>query len=201
MQVSGIILAGGKSRRLGRDKAVESLGGEALITRVMGRLGQFSEQTIVVVNNDERASDLPLPESAKVAVDVYPDSGSLGGIFTGLSAADADWAVVVACDMPFISVDLFNYMLSLRDGYDAVVPRLEGRPEPTHAAYSKACLPHIESRLQAGDLKIAGFFDAVKVKFVPEEDVTLLDPDHLSFFNVNTQEDLKRATDLVAAGH
>ena len=201
MQVSGIILAGGQSRRLGRDKAVEPLGGEALITRVIGRLGQFSEQTIVVVNNDERASDLPLPESAKVAVDVYPDSGSLGGIFTGLSAADADWTVVVACDMPFISVDLFNYMLSLRDGYDAVVPRLEGRPEPTHAAYSKACLPHIESRLQAGNLKIAGFFDAVKVKFVPEEDVTRLDPDHLSFFNVNTQEDLERATDLVAAGH
>ena len=201
MQVSGIILAGGKSRRFGRDKAVEPLGGEALITRVIERLGQISEQTIVVVNDEERASNLPLPESAKVAVDVYPDSGSLGGIFTGLSAADADWAVVVACDMPFISVGLFNYMLSLRDGYDAVVPRLVGRPEPTHSAYSKICLPHMESRLQARDLKIAGFFDAVQVRFVPEEDVTRLDPDHLSFFNVNTQEDLERATDVVAAGH
>ena len=201
MQVSGIILAGGKSRRFGRDKAVEPLGGEALITRVIERLGQISEQTIVVVNDEERASNLPLPESAKVAVDVYPDSGSLGGIFTGLSAADADWAVVVACDMPFVSVGLFNYMLSLRDGYDAVVPRLVGRPEPTHAAYSKICLPHMESRLRARDLKIAGFFDAVQVRFVPEEDVTRLDPDHLSFFNVNTQEDLERATDVVEAGH
>ncbi len=201
IEVSGIVLAGGMSRRLGRDKAVEPVGGRPLINRVIGRLSQITEQTVIVVNDKERASRLPLPNTAKVAVDVYQGKGSLGGIFTGLSAADGEWGIVVACDMPFLNTKLFKHMLSLRDGFDAVVPVLEGRPEPTHAMYSKACLPHIERKLEADDLKIARFFDEVRVKFVSEEEVTALDPEHLSFFNINTQEDLDRATTLIAEGH
>ena len=200
-EVSGIVLAGGKSRRLGRDKAIEPVGGEPLLSRVIGRLSQVAEQTVVVVADTERASQLPLPRSAKVAVDLYPGGGSLGGIFTGLSAADGEWGIVVACDMPFLNVELFRHMLTLRDGVDAVVPVLEGRPEPTHAVYSKACLPHMESRLQADDLKIARFFDEVQVSYVSQVDVEKRDPDHLSFFNVNTQEDLDTALSLVASGH
>ena len=200
-EVSGIVLAGGKSRRLGRDKAVEPLGGEPLITRVLARLSRIAEHAVVVVNEAARASVLPLGDSARAAVDLYPDSGSLGGIFTGLTAADAEWGVVVACDMPFLSVGLLEHMLTLRSGHDAVVPVLEGRPEPTHAIYSKACLPHIERRLQASDLKIARFFDDVRVSYLPENEVDRWDPDHLSFFNVNTQEDLDRAEELVAQGY
>ena len=200
IEVSGIVLAGGMSRRLGRDKAVEPVGDGPLISRVIGRLSQISEQTVVVVNDKERASALPLPDTAKVAVDVYQGKGSLGGIFTGLSAADGEWGIIVACDMPFLNTQLFKHMLSLRDGFDAVVPVLEGRPEPTHAMYSKACLPYIERKLETDDLKIARFFDEVRVKFVPEEEVTALDPEHLSFFNINTQEDLNRAIALVAEG-
>jgi molybdopterin-guanine dinucleotide biosynthesis protein A len=199
--VSGIVLAGGMSRRLGRNKAVEPLGGDLLIARVIGRLSQVSEQTVVVVNDRQRASELPLPDSASVVVDAYPGKGSLGGIFTGLSAADTDWGIVVACDMPFLNVDLLKHMLSIRDGLDAVVPVVGGRPEPTHAVYSKVCLPHIRRRLEADDLKIARFFDDVRTRLVPEEDIDLLDPEHLSFFNVNTQEDLDRAQALVAQGY
>ena len=201
LDVSAIVLAGGMSRRLGRDKAIEPLDGRPLITRVIGRLAHLTQETVVVVNDDERASVLPLPDSAKVAVDAYPDKGSLGGIFTGLSAAEAGWGIVVACDMPFLNTDLLRHMLSLRDGTDAVVPIVENRPEPTHAVYSKACLPHIERRLKADDLKIARFFDEVRVRFVPEEEVDKLDPDHLSFFNINTQQDLDRALALVAQGY
>ena len=200
MEISGIVLAGGMSRRLGRDKAVELVGGEPLITRVIGRLSSIADQTVVVVNDEGRASQLPLPESAKVAVDIHPGKGSLGGIFTGLSATDGEWGMVVACDMPFLNLELLEHMLTMRDGYDVVVPMEDGHPEPTHALYSKACLPRIESRLKANDLKIARFFDEVRVKFVPEEEVDRLDPDHLCFFNVNTQQDLDRALSLVAEG-
>lgn len=200
MDISGIVLAGGMSRRLGRDKAVEPLDGESLVARVTGRLSQVSEEIVVVVNEIERAAALPLPESAKIAVDIYPGRGPLGGIFTGLSAVDGDWGIVVACDMPFLSVELLKYMLSLRDGFDAVVPILAGRPEPTHALYSRVCLPHIERRLKADDLKIANFFGDVRVRFVPEDDINRLDPERLSFFNVNTQQDLERAQALAAMG-
>lgn len=200
MGVSGIVLAGGLSRRLGRDKAVEPIGGEPLIARCIGRLSAVADEIIVVVNGIERGEQLPLPPACRVAVDVYADSGSLGGIFSGVSAMGNEWCVVVACDMPFLNTALLRYMLSLRAGFDAVVPVLDGRPEPTHALYSKACLPHIERRLQAGDLKIARFFDDVSVRYVSQEEVDAHDPDHLSFFNVNTQSDLDRALELAAQG-
>ena len=200
MGVSGIVLAGGLSRRLGRDKAVEPIGGEPLIARCVGRLSAVADEIIVVVNGIERGEQLPLPSNCGVAVDVYADSGSLGGIFSGVSAMGNEWGVVVACDMPFLNIALLKHMLSLREGFDAVVPVLDGRPEPTHALYSKACLPHIERRLQAGDLKIARFFDDVSVRYVSQEDVDAHDPDHLSFFNVNTQSDLDRALALAAEG-
>ena len=200
MEVTGIVLAGGKSRRLGRDKAVEQVGGRPLIARVIDTLANVAGESVVVVNEAERGRELPLPDSARIVTDLYPDGGSLGGIFTGLNAAHTEWAVVVACDMPFLNVRLLEHLLSQRPGHDAVVPVLDGRPEPTHAVYSKACLPHMERRLKAGDLKIAGFFDDVRVSLVPQEAVERLDPERLSFFNVNTQEDLDQALALVAQG-
>ena len=200
-KVSGIVLAGGMSRRLGRDKAVEPVGGEPLLLRVIGRLSKITDHTVVVVGDEERAAELPIPERAEVAADIYPGGGSLGGIFTGLTAAEGEWGVAVACDMPFLSEELLGYMLSVRDGFDAVVPILEERPEPTHAVYSKRCLPFMEARLKAGDLKIARFFDQVRVNFIPQAEVEKRDPEHLSFFNVNTQQDLDRALALVEAGH
>ena len=201
MDVSGIVLAGGRSRRLGRDKAVEPLGGKPLVRRVVDRLAEVVDQTVVVVADPEQAERLPLPDTAHIVVDAYPDCGSLGGIFTGLSAASAEWGLVVACDMPFLNPRLLRHILDRRRGHDAVVPVLDGRPEPTHAAYSKACLPPMERRLRARQLKIAGFFDDVTVRLVPEVEVDEIDPDRLSFLNVNTPDDLERALALVEAGY
>ena len=198
--VSGIVLAGGLSRRLGRDKAVERLGDKTLIERVIDRLSRVTDEIVVVVNDEERASALPLPAGTKVIVDIYAGSGSLGGIFSGVSAAEGEWGMVVACDMPFINTRLVRHMLSLIEGFDVVVPEVKGRPEPTHATYSKTCLPHIERLIGSGNFKISRFFDDVRVRFVPEEDVERLDPDQLSFFNINDQRDLDRALDLVAQG-
>ena len=107
---------------------------------------------------------------------------------------------MVACDMPFLNPDLIARILTLRDNHDAVVPVLDGFPEPTHAAYSKACLPHIERRLKSNQLRIAGFFEDVRVKLLSEDEVEPFDPEHLSFFNVNTPDDLARAVALAGEG-
>ena len=184
--VCGIILAGGMSRRLGRNKAVEEFNGSPLISHVIDRISLITNETIIVVNNQERASQLPLPDSAKVAVDIYPDKGSLGGIFTGLSASESDWGIVVACDMPFINTQLFEHMLSLRNGSYAIVPVLSNRPEPIHAIYSKYCLSKIQHKIENDDLKISGLFEQIKVKWVSEDTIDAYDPDHISFFNINT---------------
>lgn len=198
--VTGIILAGGLSRRLGRDKAVEPIEGQPLVGRVMDALSGIADELVVVVNTPQRGRELPLRDSAVVAVDIYPNAGSLGGIFTGLSSASNQWGIVVACDMPFLNLDLLSYLLSFRESHDAVVPVLDGRPEPTHAAYSKVCLSAIEARLEANDLKIARFFDDVRVKYVSQRRVEEIDPRRRSFFNVNTEEDLARARLLAREG-
>jgi molybdopterin-guanine dinucleotide biosynthesis protein A len=198
LDVSGIVLAGGMSRRLGRDKAVELVEGEPLISCVISRVAQVSDEVVVVVGDRNRAAALPLPVRARPAVDIFPGKASLGGIFTGLTAARAHWGLVVACDMPFLNTALLRHMLSLRAGYDAVVPVVHGRPEPTHALYSKACLPQMERMLQGGDLRIARLFDEVRVRYLSQEKLERLDPHHESFFNINTQENLDRALALVA---
>ncbi len=198
-QVTGIILAGGRSRRLGRDKAVEPFGGQPLIRRVIERVTTLTDEIVVVVADTARGQALPLDVEHRLAVDIYPEGGSLGGIFSGLSAANTDWSLVVACDMPFLSVPLLERMLELRGDSNAVVPQPGVFPEPTHALYSRACLPHIEARLQARDLKISGFFDDVRVRYLDEGEVRRFDPELLSFFNVNSPEDLARARALAEA--
>ncbi len=194
-------LAGGMSRRLGRNKAVEEIGGERLIERVINRLSEVSSETVVVVAEESRAQALDLPDGVRTAADIYPGHGSLGGIFTGLSAARGDYGIVVACDMPFLNTGLLQFMVDLAPDFDVVVPRVDGRPEPLHAIYSKSCLEPIESRLKRQDLKIALFFEEVRVAYVDEEDIDLFDPERLSFFNVNTQQDLDKALALEAQGY
>jgi molybdopterin-guanine dinucleotide biosynthesis protein A len=196
--ITAVILAGGQSRRLGRDKAIEPFGGEPLIRRVIRRAVDAVGATdvVVVVADTARGDALPLDSSHRTAVDVYPDCGSLGGIFTGLDSARTDWVLVVACDMPFLSAPLLAHMAGLRAGADAVVPVVEGRPEPTHALYSRRCMVAIETRLQANELKISGFFDDVAVCYLDEEEVRRWDTDLLSFFNINRPEDLAKALEL-----
>ena len=196
--VTAVILAGGMSRRLGRNKALEPFQGEPLIQRVIARMRQVGESLIVVVNDPERAAELDLPEDVTTAVDRYPGMGSLGGILTGLVTAPTEWSTFCACDMPFLNPQLYQLLLSLRDGYDAVVPVVDGRPEPTHAVYSLACVEPIRERIIAKDLKISSFFGEVRVCLVPEEQIRRSDPELLSFFNVNTQEDLTTALSIAA---
>ena len=181
------------SRRLGRNKALEPFQGEPLIHRVIRRMGQVASNIIVVANDSERVSELDLPGDVTPVIDEYPGKGSLGGIYTGLNAALTDWAIFCACDMPFPSPTLYRALLANRDDNDAVVPVVESRPEPIHAAYSRVCLEPIREKLAADRLKISGFFEDVRVCYFTEDRVREIDPDLLSFFNINTQKDLEKA--------
>jgi molybdopterin-guanine dinucleotide biosynthesis protein A len=193
IRVSGVILAGGVSRRLEKNKALERIGGKALIERVIDSLVPLTTEVLAVVARPEQATALRLPPSLRVVSDRYPGGGSLGGIFTGLEASAEPWSLVVACDMPFLNRELLRHLIAQSSNVDAVVPCLGGQPEPLHALYSKACLAPMERMLRAGDLKIAPLFEAVRVRYVDEETIDRIDPRHLSFFNINTQADLEEA--------
>jgi molybdopterin-guanine dinucleotide biosynthesis protein A len=197
IKVSGVIMAGGVSQRLGRNKALERIGGKTLIERVVDSLVPLTTEVLVVVGRPEQAAALHLPPSVRVVSDRYPGRGSLGGIFSGVDASAEPWSLVVACDMPFLNRELLRHLIGESGGVDAVVPRLGGQPEPLHALYSKACPAPMERMVRAGDLKIAPLFEAVRVRYVDEETIDRIDPRHLSFFNINTQADLEEATRLL----
>ena len=196
-RVSGVVLAGGESRRLGRDKALERIGDKTLIERVVGCIAPVSAEVIVVVASPPKAAALPLPADVRVVSDRYPRCGSLGGIFTGLSASREPWILLVACDMPFLDPRLMRGLMAMRRGVDAVVPCLNGRPEPLHALYSKTCLEPMERMLQGGLLKIAPLFEMVRVRYVDERTIDRIDPHHRSFFNVNSPADVEEALGLL----
>ncbi|MGQ9627519.1 MAG: molybdenum cofactor guanylyltransferase [Anaerolineae bacterium] len=191
--VSAIVLAGGKSSRFGQDKAFLEFGGEALIARVISRLAQIGREVIIVTNAMEKFSSM----KANLVKDFYPGRGSLGGIYSGLRAARYPYGLVVACDMPFLNPELLRYLVSLASGYDVVIPRLAGLPEPLHAVYSKNCLPPIDRLLASGGRKIIDFFPEVRVRYVEDEEIARFDPQKLSFFNINIPEDLEEARKLV----
>ena len=198
--ITAVILAGGRSRRLGRDKAVEPFAGEPLLCRVIRRaaagVNANAGDVVVVVADPARAAALPLEPEHRTAVDAFPGCGPLGGIYTGLTAARTEWSLVAACDLPFLSVPLLRYMARLRDGVDIVAPVINGRPEATHALYSRRCRPAIAARLQAGRLKTADLFGDVTVRYVDETEIRRFDPELLSFFNINRPADLARALEL-----
>ncbi|MFC2023629.1 molybdenum cofactor guanylyltransferase [Chloroflexota bacterium] len=185
--VSAIVLSGGKSKRLGEDKALLMLDGEPLLARTIRSMGALSDDLIVVTNHPQshRAAAWP----ARLVPDETPGLGSLVGVYSGLKACRHPKAIVVACDMPFLSVPLLRYMVPLSRGYDVVIPRRGRFLEPLHAIYGRTCLPAIERVLASGRRRIVAFFDAAKVRFVEEEEVSTFDPHHLSFLNVNTLED------------
>ncbi len=194
--ISSIVLVGGRSLRLGRDKAVEVLGGKSIIQRVLECLAPLSREILVVAAQDQPAPELGPVPGTRLLVDVLPGKGALGGLYTGLLAASSEHSLVVACDMPFLNRDLLKYMISLCPGYDVVIPRVGGLVEPLHAIYSKHCLASIEDLFRRNERQIFQFYPQVRTRHVEEEELDRFDPRHLSFFNINTPADLERARDL-----
>jgi molybdopterin-guanine dinucleotide biosynthesis protein A len=120
-------------------------------------------------------------------------SGALVGIFTGLKTARSQHCLTVACDMPFLNIDLLRYMISVSEACDAVIPRMGDMIEPLHAVYSKDCVEPIRLQFDSGNLKISDLLDKVRVRYVDREEIERYDPQHLSFMNVNSENDLNKA--------
>ncbi len=196
MKVSGVIQAGGKSTRMGgRPKALLDLGGQRIIERVVSAVVPCVSDLVIVTNTPEAYAFLGLP----MVRDVYPDHGSLGGIFSGLDAASGDAAFTVACDMPFLDSRVIQLLVERASAGDVVIPRVGDQLETLHAVYGKACLPHIESRLRTGRLKIVGFFESVRVVEIGEHELRALGDPAILFMNVNTPEELERARVIAGA--
>ena len=197
MKATSIILAGGLNKRLGRNKALLVINGQTMIERVINRLVPLTDEFLVVTGSE--TPELPVSGQAEIVADLFPGSGPLGGIYSGLRASGTLLNIVVACDMPFLNIDLLEQMLALSPGFDAVVPRLEnGMVEPLHAVYSSSCLGKMKELLENKQLGVAPFLEQVSVRYIEPVESRKTDPELLSFFNINFPADYERAKDLAA---
>jgi molybdopterin-guanine dinucleotide biosynthesis protein A len=193
--MTSIILAGGKSSRLGRSKALQAIGGKSLIQWVIDHLAILSTEIIIATAHGET---IPCSSAVRIktVADIYPGKGPLVGIYSGLIASSSSRAIVASCDTPFLSAGLLEYMTQICSTFDVVVPRIKNKLEPLCAVYSKNCLGSIQGLLEQDELRIRKLFSMVKVKYVEEDEINRFDPEHLSFFNINNQDDLDRARKL-----
>ena len=189
---AGIILAGGKSTRLGRDKASEILLERSLLQRVVDHLDGVVDEIVVVKAPDQSLPATVSTTPLRVVEDAYPGTGPLGGVYTGLISTEAPGIVAVACDMPVLQPALLRELLRLLPGHDLVAPIKESLPEPLCTAYAKSCIDTIRARLDAGEYKASGYFDEVDALLLEPDAWQPFDPDGLSFLNINLEDDLHR---------
>jgi molybdenum cofactor guanylyltransferase len=195
-EVTGVLLAGGKSQRMGKDKRFLLVGEETLLERGLRVLHSMFQEVLVVIAQDST----PLSVDARVVRDLVPECGSLGGLYTGLMQAMTPWAFVVACDMPFLDQAVIVQFTKRKALADIVMAKLAGRLHPIHALYGKRCLPPLEQMIQARQLKIQELVSHVSlhVQYVTETDLFTIDPSGRSFQNINTPVDLEAAQSLLA---
>jgi molybdopterin-guanine dinucleotide biosynthesis protein A len=196
--VTGIVLAGGRSSRLGRQKALVKIGEKGLIENTVDILVSISQEVLVVTSKEQLASIASVNLKARIVIDIYSGKAALGGIYTGLTNASMQYGLVVACDMPFLNGALLSYLFNIAPGYDVVVPRVNGKIELLHAVYSKNCLDKVKQLLEEDTLQISKLLDMVNIRYVDDKEIEQFDPDHLSFFNINTLDDLNVADKLIA---
>ena len=196
MNISCIVLAGGKGLRLGRSKILETIDNTSLLQRALSNLGFLDSEVIIVTATKQSLPHFSVYPKQRIVADTYPEKGPLGGIYTGLMTSASFYNLVVAIDMPFLNQALLRYMIQLSNGFDLVVPRLGKMVEPLHAVYSKGCLAPIERMLKQGNLSVNQLFTLVRVRYVEADEIDRLDPEHLSFFNINTDADLEAAREL-----
>jgi len=187
--MDGAILAGGKSRRMGRPKPFVELGGHPLISWVLESLQTACREVFIVADQVEPYLFL----GCRVVQDYIPDHGPMGGVYTALSSTNERQVFVTACDSPFLSSQVVMYLAAQIKDYEIVVPRLPDGFHPLHAVYTKDCLPRLYQCLMVGDLSLIDFLRADKVRVVSRKEIEPLDPQRISFLNINTPQDLEMA--------
>jgi molybdopterin-guanine dinucleotide biosynthesis protein A len=192
--LDGIVLAGGQSRRLGLDKAGLVFGGRPLLEIVVERLAGVCQDVVVACGRIDQEGRPALP--VRQVSDSIPGRGPLAGLQAGLSAVRSEFALVMACDMPFLSPGLLTYMAGLPRRFEALSPLVDGRWHPLHAIYARSCLPAIEQLLAEGRNSVEELLSRLRVQALTEDELHRHDPEGLSLFNLNGPRDLKRARAL-----
>jgi len=187
--VTGLILAGGASRRMGVDKAFLEIDGVPLIERIHRVLAPLFAEVLI-------AAGAPAPERgpfpARVLHDDTPGQGPLGGLVAGLKAARTPWVFMVACDMPSLDPKVIARIVEARaEGLLAVVPESPGGPESCHALYARAALPVIEAAMAEGERAPHRLFHRLHAHLIPKAEIAAIDPTFRSLANLNTRDDLK----------
>lgn len=191
MARSGLVLAGGQSSRMGRDKASLPWGDTTLLVHVCRSLQPVVDELLVVVDDASRFPGLGF----RAIGDLVPGAHALGGIYTGLKAAKHSSCFVCGCDAPFLNAELVDFLFEEVDGNDLVVPIANGRRQSLHAVYSKSALGVIERRLQDEKWQLKNLASELNCKIVDEETVSRIDPGLKSFININTPADYDRAVE------
>ncbi len=200
--ISALIVSGGKSLRMGRDKKFMELDGKSFIERAVDVAGELADEIIVVVGSKEQMEDVGARiKGVKIIVDVKENRGPVMGLLTGMYAANGEWVVVLPTDAPMMNAEIFKHMLDRKEGYDAVVPVNGEYLEPMHAVYKKdvmmkACEWALEVESEKASLHniVKGL---TKVNYIPVEDFKEYDRELLAFYNVNTQEDLMHLLEMI----
>jgi len=186
--MTGIILAGGESTRMGKNKAFIEINGVRVIDRTVALFKEIFDDVLLVTNTPLDYLDLKV----RAVTDLVPGKGSLGGIYTGLFFSSSPHAFFVGCDMPFLDKRVIQYFFSLAETADIVVQRTKDYWQPLHAIYSRNLLKPIERLLQQGELKIIKAYRGTKMREVTREEMEALDPDLYSLSNFNTPEELRK---------
>lgn len=183
--VTGVILAGGESSRMGSNKALLPYRGGRFIESIHRLLAQIFDEVLLVTNTAEQYDFLPC---RKVA-DIYPGRGALAGLHAALQQSRTSHIFAVACDMPYLNGELIKRLGGWRERGDVVIPHGEMGPEPLHAVYGKRCLDPMERALLQGRRRIVSFFPEVRVWHVPAASIAEFDPHFDSFKNINTPKE------------
>lgn len=189
---TGIILAGGESRRMPGDKAFMEVGGRPVIKVQLETIRPLFDRVLIVANR-ERLEGISRysGEGVKVVEEPVRGKGPLGGIMSGLMLSDTERNFILACDMPFVRADAIDFIMESLAGYQVAVPSTPAGLEPLHAAYSRECMERIGPRLETGDLRVTGFFDSVSVNYISWSRMARFDPTGRFLLNVNSPEDIK----------
>ncbi|MBW1998214.1 MAG: molybdenum cofactor guanylyltransferase [Deltaproteobacteria bacterium] len=184
--VTGVILAGGKSNRYGENKALVKFEGIPLIQRVIDVLDGIFPRLIIITNTPSEYSHLGLP----MYEDLIKELGPIGGIYTGLNVMEGDLGFFVACDMPFLNEGFIRHMVSCREDYDAVIPRVDWKIEALHSVYHRRLIPVMKEHIDLGLYQVIRVFSKIRVKYVDEEEIRAFDPELKTFININRPDDL-----------
>ncbi|QGY43282.1 NTP transferase domain-containing protein [Maribellus comscasis] len=184
MQLTGIILAGGKSSRMGKDKALLELKEQTLLQRAIHFCQSFCDEILISSNSLEHEV-----EGIQIVSDEISDCGPIGGIYSCLKKSKNDWNFVISVDAPFVEMDFVSFLVAQKDSFDAVVPVHKNGREPLIALYHKKLLPVIETRLITGDYKMQFLLQKVHTNYIDAKGWIKKYP--RLFFNINYPEDLK----------